>query len=230
MITTGTKRSRLERVNWRFLWWTPEASRRQGEKWGTDIPELRGGVFPAEVLSGGKWVGQMLLWNAEEGWRFYCLPPPSIEASDPDGPNGVFNDVFKDASSVAAVLTAVDRGINPQDLLDQVDALTRLKRPELRTALAARHGWIWHVCGQPIPRRLRVGGYEPKTPDPLFPDIEHVIPLSLGGPHWWPNLRLAHRRCNQRKGSTDDGSLGRDLASFFESIGSDGLLDDPTLD
>lgn len=31
--------------------------------------------------------------------------------------------------------------------------------------------------------------------------IDHVIPLSKGGPHTYANITLAHKRCNSRKGN-----------------------------
>jgi 5-methylcytosine-specific restriction endonuclease McrA len=31
--------------------------------------------------------------------------------------------------------------------------------------------------------------------------LDHTIPLSLGGPHSQDNLRVAHRRCNSRRGA-----------------------------
>lgn len=31
--------------------------------------------------------------------------------------------------------------------------------------------------------------------------FDHTIPLSLGGPHSQENLRVAHRRCNSRRGA-----------------------------
>lgn len=31
--------------------------------------------------------------------------------------------------------------------------------------------------------------------------LDHKIPLSKGGPHFYSNLQLAHRMCNQKKGS-----------------------------
>jgi len=31
--------------------------------------------------------------------------------------------------------------------------------------------------------------------------LDHTIPLSLGGPHSQENLRVAHRRCNSRRGA-----------------------------
>ena len=34
-----------------------------------------------------------------------------------------------------------------------------------------------------------------------YPSIEHVIPISKGGTDNWDNIRLAHRKCNNKKGN-----------------------------
>ena len=34
----------------------------------------------------------------------------------------------------------------------------------------------------------------------LYPSIDHVVPLNKGGTHTWSNVRLAHTKCNQKKG------------------------------
>lgn len=36
----------------------------------------------------------------------------------------------------------------------------------------------------------------------LYPSRDHVIPKSKGGENSWENIKLAHRSCNSRKGST----------------------------
>ena len=51
-----------------------------------------------------------------------------------------------------------------------------------------------HICGQLVDWTLR-------GPDPLSKSLDHLIPLSKGGSHGPGNVRLAHLRCNQRKGS-----------------------------
>lgn len=33
----------------------------------------------------------------------------------------------------------------------------------------------------------------------MYPSIDHVMPLALGGKHAWNNVKLAHRRCNSLK-------------------------------
>ena len=35
-----------------------------------------------------------------------------------------------------------------------------------------------------------------------YPSIDHVVPLSHGGLHSWSNVKLAHRRCNYKKGDS----------------------------
>lgn len=33
----------------------------------------------------------------------------------------------------------------------------------------------------------------------MYPSIDHITPISLGGLHSWDNVQLAHRKCNSRK-------------------------------
>lgn len=35
----------------------------------------------------------------------------------------------------------------------------------------------------------------------MYPSIDHIKPISMGGFHSWDNIQLAHRRCNMRKGN-----------------------------
>ena len=37
--------------------------------------------------------------------------------------------------------------------------------------------------------------------DPLCFDLDHKVPLALGGPHTYENVQPAHPRCNQSKGA-----------------------------
>lgn len=49
------------------------------------------------------------------------------------------------------------------------------------------------ICGKPVNKKL-------KTPDPMSPVIDHMIPVSKGGhPSAIENLQLAHRTCNRQK-------------------------------
>jgi hypothetical protein len=61
-------------------------------------------------------------------------------------------------------------------------------------ALAARDGWVCWLCDAPI---------DPALPSTLpgAASIDHVVPRSRGGTSDLRNLRLAHRRCNGRRGA-----------------------------
>lgn len=49
------------------------------------------------------------------------------------------------------------------------------------------------ICGKPVDFNL-------KSPHPLSPTIDHIIPIAKGGhPSDIDNLQLAHRCCNRQK-------------------------------
>lgn len=52
-----------------------------------------------------------------------------------------------------------------------------------------RHGGRCGICGRPLPRDARAF------------ELDHVVPLSLGGKHVYANVRPAHPLCNQRRGA-----------------------------
>ncbi len=60
--------------------------------------------------------------------------------------------------------------------------------------LAARDGWICWICGDNVDAATPVGS-------PWSATIDHVVPKSRGGSSEPENLRLAHRRCNGRRGN-----------------------------
>lgn len=60
-----------------------------------------------------------------------------------------------------------------------------------------RDNWVCGICHHKINRRRRY-------PDGLSVSLDHIIPISKGGPHIRDNVQAAHRRCNQRKGSRLD--------------------------
>ncbi|MFN8021338.1 MAG: HNH endonuclease [Acidimicrobiales bacterium] len=62
------------------------------------------------------------------------------------------------------------------------------------TRLAERDGWTCWLCGGDIDPHL------PST-SPAGATIDHLVPRSRGGSNDAPNLRLAHRRCNVRRGN-----------------------------
>lgn len=57
-----------------------------------------------------------------------------------------------------------------------------------------RDGWKCYLCGCDTPKVLS------GTREANAPELEHVIPLSAGGPHSYENVRCACRRCNRAKG------------------------------
>src|SRR3954447_5673084 len=60
------------------------------------------------------------------------------------------------------------------------------------TRIAERDGWWCWLCGEAI---------EPDAVGPWQPTIDHLVPRSRGGSSELSNLRLAHRRCNNHRGS-----------------------------
>lgn len=62
-----------------------------------------------------------------------------------------------------------------------------------RLVVFERDGWICHLCTEPVDRTL-------SGRDRLGPTLDHVVPLSRGGEHSYANVKLAHRRCNVRRG------------------------------
>ena len=59
-----------------------------------------------------------------------------------------------------------------------------------------RDGWRCQICGRKTPKRLR------GTIKPNAPELDHRIPMAMGGGHVWGNVQCACRECNQRKGGT----------------------------
>jgi hypothetical protein len=55
-----------------------------------------------------------------------------------------------------------------------------------------RDRWVCHICKSPIDRYA-------KSPHPLSPSLDHVIPLSRGGHHSALNIKSSHLRCNLKK-------------------------------
>ena len=47
---------------------------------------------------------------------------------------------------------------------------------------------------------------------PMYPTVDHTVPLSRGGKHSWDNVRLAHFKCNYVKGE----ATGRNIISVEE--------------
>lgn len=64
--------------------------------------------------------------------------------------------------------------------------------------LLTRDAYLCGICGGDIPEGLPYG-------DPLYPHIDHIVPLSKGGEHSYVNTQPAHASCNVQKGDKVDG-------------------------
>lgn len=68
--------------------------------------------------------------------------------------------------------------------------------PVNRIAVFNRDGWRCTYCGRETPRDL-LGTREDRAPE-----LDHRVPMALGGGHVEANVQLACRRCNARKGQS----------------------------
>lgn len=59
-----------------------------------------------------------------------------------------------------------------------------------------RDGWTCGLCGDRVDELA-------KWPDQMCASLDHVVPISMGGPHEAGNLRLAHWLCNSLRGTDD---------------------------
>lgn len=57
-----------------------------------------------------------------------------------------------------------------------------------------RDAWRCQICGTRTPKRLR-GTFEGNAPE-----LDHRVPMAMGGPHTWDNVQCACRACNIAKG------------------------------
>ena len=64
-----------------------------------------------------------------------------------------------------------------------------------------RDGWKCRACGVATPRSLRGKNVD------RSPELDHIMPLSLGGEHSYRNTQCLCRMCNQAKGATPAGQL-----------------------
>ncbi len=60
--------------------------------------------------------------------------------------------------------------------------------------LIERDGDKCYLCNRKVE-------FSDSTINPLYPNIEHVIPISRGGTHSWDNVKVACRYCNIHKSS-----------------------------
>lgn len=65
-----------------------------------------------------------------------------------------------------------------------------------------RDGWKCQLCGCGLLRKY-VAFAKGQRPEPNSPTIDHVVPLSRGGPHTYENTQAACWACNTRKGDDE---------------------------
>jgi len=64
-----------------------------------------------------------------------------------------------------------------------------------------RDKWTCQMCGAKTPKKYR------GTCDDRAPELDHIIPLALGGEHSMRNTQCLCRKCNGDKGATARGQL-----------------------
>lgn len=68
------------------------------------------------------------------------------------------------------------------------------RRRRVRARVLREEDTCW-LCGQPVDKSL-------KTPHPGSPEVDEIVPVSLGGdPFTRAGCHLAHRLCNVRRGN-----------------------------
>ena len=72
--------------------------------------------------------------------------------------------------------------------------------PVNRLVVAERDGWICQICHKPIDSSLTHRNSITGTYDPGYLNVDHIVPLALGGSHSYANVQASHAICNLRKG------------------------------
>jgi hypothetical protein len=96
---------------------------------------------------------------------------------------------------------------------DKINGIARRKRAKKRAngweryteaQVLELHGAVCHICGGPIDltlnRKIGTEGWE------MSLHIDHVIPISKGGPDKLSNVKPSHGKCNLKKRATLLGS------------------------
>jgi hypothetical protein len=90
----------------------------------------------------------------------------------------------------------------------------------LRSEVFERDNWTCHICNKEIPPAVRGTRTPGSQHQPLGPVVDHVIPMSMGGPHNLQNCKTAHWTCNAQKYKSLDFSLASKLDAVGGSIGT----------
>lgn len=67
-----------------------------------------------------------------------------------------------------------------------------------RDRVGDRDGWKCGICRRRVSRSLAY-------PHQRSPSLDHVVPLSEGGPHTYANCRISHLACNLARGNRGGG-------------------------
>lgn len=117
-------------------------------------------------------------------------------------------DPCRDAKATEAKLKARRlRGRNPSRRAEKArrKALLRGKTQSAEkfdpVEILIRDGWRCHICGVSTSQRLR------GTLNDRAPELDHIVPLGVGGQHTRMNTACACRRCNMVKGAKLRGQL-----------------------
>lgn len=96
-------------------------------------------------------------------------------------------------------------------LLDQIEQVARtvhdLRAPRrhvpkrVRNRVGDRDGWICRICHEPVDRDrpwIRPAPGEPfvRGSNNLYPSVEHLVPVGVGGTNDEVNLAICHLACN----------------------------------
>lgn len=78
-----------------------------------------------------------------------------------------------------------------------------------------RDEWLCGICGESVSKHL-------EYPHPLSASLDHVVPISRGGPHLYSNVQCAHLKCNVSKRASypadSEVSRGIDGGSAAEAL------------
>lgn len=58
-----------------------------------------------------------------------------------------------------------------------------------------RFGNVCYLCGDDIDVMLD------NHHDPMYLNIDHIVPIARGGQHTWDNVAPTHKQCNESKGA-----------------------------
>lgn len=129
---------------------------------------------------------------------------PTCQAAQPDKASrtcrqcaATFTPKYGDKRRVFCSARCLRRSVKPQGGKSDRKRARRAGveyEPVSRLKVFARDGWRCQVCGRTTPKRLKGTLHE------RAPELDHRVPLAMGGAHAYHNCQLACRKCNGEKG------------------------------